>query len=860
MRTKPLFILLVLSAFLLPNFSHAWTSGYQYRQPIDVSTANASLTNYQIWYNVTYDAHMNPDFSDLYFTDEADVPYYFWVEDYAAGQWAFVWVKGTFTNANGTQAYMYYGNWTPTTSKGDPENTFAVYDNFTDGAKGCTSSGTGTWTISNGWLNGGGSSNTNLFCTYDGAASMSDARVVTYLNTNNTIFDHDASGILNRWTSSSQFYAGWVSSDDDIARIYKFETIVFTDTYTSIDNEYLRIEMINNQTEHRLYVNRSFVGGGTEATWRYGYIGFWTYEDNVSYRYIFATQYIHPEPTVSFGAAEEYGSTTVNITSPSNTTYWASNILYNYSARDSASGTFSVTHYIDGTPTANTSYVNGTWTSGTPSWDVGAHNFTVWANGFANTSETVIFEVEDFAEGPMHYTGSAMMLTNYSFINTWRYNPDIITMNATFYYNGTAYTSNANSNGSYYNFTSYKVTPSVSADTNLTFYFTVNVTFTNGTSVLVNSTPYNQTVSTIQLSDTGTAPTLNITMRDEQTRALINASAELLFMAYEGASNFTFNFTNLTYYTLYIVPPTASINNVDGQAVYYATGYSQRSYYWDINFTNATQTSDLYLLADTESTGVTFTVYDQNLIRVSGAIIKLERWYPASNSYQYVAMERTDSNGQAYIYLELYDAYYKVTVEVSGAVVYSQDKQRFYSSTHIIQFTSSSGLGYQDFLGSVSYNDSLVGQVYSVSVNDRSGAMTSGILTASQMVWYNVTTVCSTAGSGSSFTLVCDLTGQTGAVTLVATITYAGQDYQLLSRVLNFGTTVSNFGNTGIIAAIFMVGMGTMAFLVSPFVGVVIFISLVIVSHLLGLIAVGWEFVLSIAFVGFIIAYLVREK
>ena len=87
-----------------------WNTSWLKKKPINVSTATA-LTEYQIELYVTYDSDMASDFSDIRFTNASENDQLeYWIESKSDSSWAYVWVKGNFSTANGTQIYMYYDN------------------------------------------------------------------------------------------------------------------------------------------------------------------------------------------------------------------------------------------------------------------------------------------------------------------------------------------------------------------------------------------------------------------------------------------------------------------------------------------------------------------------------------------------------------------------------------------------------------------------------------------------------------------------------------------------------------------------------------------------------------------------------
>jgi hypothetical protein len=110
--------------------SYAWLSGFNYRRNITINnTANKNtLTDYQVAINLTYSSNMQPDFSDIRFTDTSDSLLSYWIENQSNSQWAYVWVKVPNIPASSyVTIYVYYGNTTPVSSASNGTNTFDFY-------------------------------------------------------------------------------------------------------------------------------------------------------------------------------------------------------------------------------------------------------------------------------------------------------------------------------------------------------------------------------------------------------------------------------------------------------------------------------------------------------------------------------------------------------------------------------------------------------------------------------------------------------------------------------------------------------------------------------------------------------------
>ena len=108
-----------------------------YRRMITIdNTGNPNtLTDYQVFINVTYDPNMQTHFDDLRFTwydeasgEEVDIDY--WLDKYVDSEYALVWVEVPEIRGSGEEVlYMYYGD-PDAVSESNGEETFVFFDGF----------------------------------------------------------------------------------------------------------------------------------------------------------------------------------------------------------------------------------------------------------------------------------------------------------------------------------------------------------------------------------------------------------------------------------------------------------------------------------------------------------------------------------------------------------------------------------------------------------------------------------------------------------------------------------------------------------------------------------------------------------
>jgi len=113
------------------------TDAHEYRKMIMIdNTQNPNtLTDYQVFINVTYDSDMQTDFDDLRFTwynetsgEEVEIDY--WLDKYVDSEYALVWVEVPEIGGAGQEVlYMYYHN-PYAVSESNGEETFVFFDGF----------------------------------------------------------------------------------------------------------------------------------------------------------------------------------------------------------------------------------------------------------------------------------------------------------------------------------------------------------------------------------------------------------------------------------------------------------------------------------------------------------------------------------------------------------------------------------------------------------------------------------------------------------------------------------------------------------------------------------------------------------
>lgn len=118
------------------NATGLWLSGWSYRIPIYIKENSGSdLNDYQVL--IQLDGSFNwsavkSDGSDIRFTDVANNPLNYWIEEWNYGSSARIWVKVSLQANENKTLYMYYGN-SSATSQSNGTRVFVFFDDFDDG-------------------------------------------------------------------------------------------------------------------------------------------------------------------------------------------------------------------------------------------------------------------------------------------------------------------------------------------------------------------------------------------------------------------------------------------------------------------------------------------------------------------------------------------------------------------------------------------------------------------------------------------------------------------------------------------------------------------------------------------------------
>jgi len=256
-----------------------------------------------------------------------------------------------------------------------------------------------------------------------------------------------------------------------------------------------------------------------------------------------------------------------------------------------------------------------------------------------------------------------------------------------------------------FRFTTSRLAPG----TDQQYFWNFTILQNNNTIVYNTTHSFTQIVSVQSLYDCTSAFTnsssmllMNYTLKNEENKTVLNGDWEGNFIRYFNDITFNTSFvfglkTNVTNVKICSSPANASFK-IDGTIRYQGldpgTGtrlQDPRNYlFYKDNAGNNTGVLDipLYLLDFAKANAIKFTLVDTSDVGIQNGIIKVQRYYPGNNTYETVAMGRTDQNGETVIFLRLNDVTHRLIVVFPSGETKDYGDVIFSGSTYKITSTS----------------------------------------------------------------------------------------------------------------------------------------------------------------------------
>lgn len=297
---------------------------------------------------------------------------------------------------------------------------------------------------------------------------------------------------------------------------------------------------------------------------------------------------------------------------------------------------------------------------------------------------------------------------------------------------------------------------------------------------------------------------------------------------------------------------------------YTAPSYRTRSYFTDIA-DNTTQTIDLYMIQNTTSSLIIFTIVDEKGVPIDNATLRAQRYFIDDNAYLIVNMERSDGNGEAGMYLVPNDVYYQFVLVREGSTLGTFGPQRLFSSNIVIAAnllenpTASWNVIHQDLTGSLDWNNATNNVTYTWS--DASGNVVRACLEITERTALRDTVRNLSCASGASGTILIDPNGYLQNNTYIAkgyidtNTTFSQWPHLIIYKTI--GSNFARFGLSGLFISIFLIGTAFFIGIVINF-ATAMGLALLVMSllQILGVVFFGSTYLIAIAIMGFIVAWL----
>lgn len=376
-------------------------------------------------------------------------------------------------------------------------------------------------------------------------------------------------------------------------------------------------------------------------------------------------------------------------------------------------------------------------------WD-----YYVYENNVVYNPTTTEGKIEDFV----------FSLTTTSEITAAIFNYDGVRSSANIYSSGTNKTISIND---------YEI-PSIETNKNITFF--LELTLTGG--IKINSTSYIQSVKNLGFDDcsSNTFPLMNMSLYDEKAKTPLTGTIEVnywienaLFTNKIATYNNTFSSTNSK--------RICSNVNLSGQGLYQsaiirysATGYVPEFYNVQRAEVDGVQYIKLYDLNESDSTEFLVTYYNDNFIKVSGAILQLLRGYIDKDIYDVVEAPLTSSEGTAIVHVDTKTNLYKAILVKDGVILNTFNELVFACESPLVtqcemklsgKVEPSTSIDTAD-LQDISYEISTINNTVNFLFSIPSGVTSSVNLIMKQTDSFGTTQLCNKTVSSAGGTIECD--------------------------------------------------------------------------------------------------------
>jgi len=462
----------------------------------------------------------------------------------------------------------------------------------------------------------------------------------------------------------------------------------------------------------------------------------------------------------------------------------SNNTLYN-SSTNSLSGTIATSTTID----MNISIIEDGYV-----WNVrGCEGNGASGNcSFASANRTV--NVKNYSIGNQAYSSTAIEGTSHDFYFNFSVSSPFSVNSATLRYNNTNFTGSiSNLGGGNYQVSKDVITPSVAADFNVTFNWTIDLS----DGVIIASGDNIQTVSNLGLDNcsTHTIQILNLSVANEETKAFLVGSTDNTSIKVDvnlfTSNTSTSSFASFSQLYSKSNPARVCISEnlstseffMDALIEYDADGYAKEFYNinkYSLNASsNPSENITLYDLDDDDSQEFVITYKDESFLAVSDALIQIRRKYVDDGVERTVELPKTGAAGRVVGHLVIDDVIYSFVVIKDGNILATFNNKRAVCQNPTLETCTidlnsfSSGVTVENFQSATDFEYTLT---YAESTRTISSTFVipSGAVST---IFLNVTmndalgtSVCNEAVTTSSGTLSCVVASTFGNATAIAQI------------------------------------------------------------------------------------------
>lgn len=381
---------------------------------------------------------------------------------------------------------------------------------------------------------------------------------------------------------------------------------------------------------------------------------------------------------------------------------------------------------------------------------------------------------------------------------------------------------------------SIKLNPIQGYATNINNEFSINTNLTNPTQTLI-------------LFEENS---IDITFRDDKTKNIIN-STNITIDLISDLQSYNFTTTNGTLNLTLLQPETYIMR-------YSSQGYKESFYIFTLQNLSY-NTLNLYLVNESEADIVTVNIIDESTRNIEGALVKLLKYDLETNSYLVTEIRSTDFSGKADFVVRRNQEFYKFIIEIDKEVRRITNPNYIVSEVLTIQILSTtSGLEFfntERISAFITFNNET--NNFRADYNDPSNI---GSLYCFELykTGFNRVLINSTCSNSPSGTLLINHEPSNGF--------YEGVVYARInprqfvnSKTFDF-SIVFNSGNNGLVLQILLTLFFAFTFMFSPVIGLIVTPLSLLVGRMLELNSLGYEYIVPLIIVSFIIAYLLEGR